>query len=144
MYWPRRSCIQNRRGHVLYFGTELKKKPEPNIDSLSFAMEPKARISSARCFRGGLLLFGMRRSDDSDQQLQKYWRERGPVHYRRTRQRGCHSWANGNFLCSSDGRSAAQLPVGEEWSRYQRRDFFDVHDSTYDSFRRSCAIRGSR
>lgn len=86
----------------------------------------------------------MRRLDEADQQLERQWRDWSSDNYRRTRQRGCDCWANRDFLRSGDGHGPVQLPVAKEWSPNQQRDFFYVHDYTYDSFRQWRAFRSSR
>jgi len=65
-----------------------------------------------------------------------------PVHYDATDQRGCHRWANGDFLGSGDGHGPAQLPVAEEWNGGKWRDFFLLYDPSYDGCGQSRAVHG--
>ena len=79
----------------------------------------------------------MRRSDERqqhDQQRQKPCCVSAPLHHHTTSQRGCRSWSNGDFLRDRSGHSSSQLPMAEECNSYQRRDFFDLHDTTDDGF----------
>lgn len=101
MNWPPRSCIHSRQKRVLHFDTELRLKPEPNVDCLSFPTDSKARTSFARRSIGSRHPLRMRRLDEREQELPRpdkfRWHRRGK---REPKQRSCgrrkHSAICGN------------------------------------------------
>jgi hypothetical protein len=146
MYSTRRSCIHSRQGRVLHLGTELRSKPEPNVESLS-SSSTNSRVVSAfpGCPPRAPLPCWMRRFErqQTSERSQRHRRVRGTFDHFATGQCRCCRWASGEFLGSSNGHGPVQLPVAEKRNSNHRRDFFYIYDSPDDGGRQSRAVHSS-